>query len=102
MKNAKNMLFAAIAAVSGFTYAQQDHQADIFVNAGKIYFSDVELEDSPVWGVNFGYVLNPNWTLEAALSRFDTEIEGTSFDVDGTQYRLDALYHLDTSSQWRP
>lgn len=102
MKTTKHILFAAIAAASGFTYAQQDHQTDIFVNAGKVYFSDIDLDDSAIWGVNVGFVLNPNWTLEAAISRFDTEVEGTSFDIEGTQYRLDALYHFDTSSAWRP
>jgi OmpA-OmpF porin, OOP family len=101
MKTTKHLLFAAIATLSASAYAN-DHKADVFVNAGKVFFSDVELDDSAIWGVNAGYVLDKNWTLEAAISSFDTEVEGSSFDIEGTQYRLDALYHLDTSSAWRP
>lgn len=101
MKTTKHLLFAAIAALSTSAYAD-DHKADVFVNAGKVFFSDIELDDSAIWGVNAGYVLDNNWTLEAAISSFDTEAEGSSVDVDSMQYRLDALYHLDTSSAWRP
>lgn len=101
MRFTKHLMFALIASSSGYLSAD-DHKADVFINAGKVYFSDIELDDSGIWGLSAGYVLNKNWTLEAAYSQYSTEVEGTSFDVDGSQYRLDALYHFDTTSAWRP
>lgn len=101
MKTTKHLLFAAIAAVSASAYAD-DHKADVFVNAGKVFISDANLDDSTIVGASAGYVLDQNWTLEAAISSFDTEVANSNIDVDSMQYRLDALYHLDTSSEWRP
>ena len=102
MKTTKHMLFAAIAALSASAYAN-DHKADVFINGGHIGFSDdVPFEDSNIWGLSAGYTLTEKWTLEAAASRFDTDIKNTGIDVEGTQYRLDALYHLDKQNGWTP
>lgn len=102
MKTTKHMLFAAIAALSASAYAN-DHKADVFINGGHIGFSDdVPFEDSSIWGLSAGYALTEKWTLEAAASRFDTDIDISGLGVEGTQYRLDALYHLDTENGWTP
>jgi OmpA-OmpF porin, OOP family len=102
MKTTKHMLFAAIAALSASAYAN-DHKADVFINGGHIGFSDdVPFEDSSIWGLSAGYTLTEKWTLEAAASRFDTDIDISGLGVEGTQYRLDALYHLDTEKGWTP
>lgn len=104
MKITKNLLFAAItaSAVGTSVYADQ-HQADVFVYGGKVFFSDIEIDDGDTWGMSIGRPVNQNWTIEAAVSRFDSEFENIpGSDVDSIQYRLDALYHFDTSSAWRP
>jgi OmpA-OmpF porin, OOP family len=101
MKTTKHLLFAAVAAISASAIAD-DHKADVFVNAGKVFISDIDLDDATIWGASAGYVLDQNWTLEAAVSSFDTQVASSDIDVDSMQYRLDALYHLDTSSAWRP
>jgi len=103
MKTTKQFLLAAaIAAISSSAYAN-DHKVDAFVNAGHIGFSDVDLKDGNTWGLSLGYVLNEKWTLEAVASKFDSEnYDFDLIDVDGSQVRLDVLYHLDTTNAWRP
>jgi OOP family OmpA-OmpF porin len=102
MKTKHILLATAIAAVTSSAIAD-DHKADIFVHGGIIGFSDVPFEDGNTWGLSAGYALTEDWTLEAVASRFDTETtHNDPIDVDGTQYRLDALYHLPTNNEWRP
>ncbi len=102
MKTTKHLLAITIAAASTFAVAD-DHKADIFINGGHIGFSnDIEFEDSQIWGVNFGYALTDAWTLEAAYSNFETDVNDSSIEVDGTQYRIDALYHLTKERGWTP
>ena len=102
MKTKHILLATAIAAVTSSAMAD-DHKADIFVYGGHIGFSDVPFEDGNTWGLSAGYALTESWTLEAVASRFDTETtHNDAIDVDGTQYRLDALYHLASNNEWRP
>lgn len=101
MKNTHVLaLSAAIAAVSAGAYADT-HKFEIHADMGRTFFED-PINDATTWGLGFGYVLNENWTLDAVASQYDTETEAGGFSVDGTQYRLDALYHINTESLWRP
>lgn len=93
-------LSAVIAALSAGASAD-NHKFEVRADAGRVFF-DEALEDSNTWGLGFGYVLNENWTLEAVASKFDSETQTGAVDVDGTQYRLDALYNINTESLWRP
>lgn len=88
------------AAVSGSVYAQ-DHSAEVTVMGGRIFFDD-PLEDSNTWGAAVGFPINDNWTLETVWSRYDTETSADATDVDGTQYRVDGIYNVNTESQWKP
>lgn len=102
MKTKHILLATAIAAVTSAAVAD-DYKADVFVYGGHIGFSDIELEDGNNWGLGLGYALNEDWSLEAVVSRFDTETTHSDpIDVDSTQYRLDAVYHLPTNNEWRP
>ncbi len=74
------------------------------------------LEDSPVYGVRFGYNFTPHWGIEGVVeyiddSRVDDEtitgaIEGQYRspidDVDLTFYHLDAVYHFMPEDKLNP
>lgn len=93
-------LSAAIAAISAGANAD-NHKFEVHADFGRTFFEE-PIEDANTWGLGFGYVLNENWTLDAVASRYSTERQSGNVDVDGTQYRLDALYHINTESLWRP
>lgn len=93
-------LSAAIAAISASASAD-NHKFEVHADFGRTFFEE-PIEDANTWGLGFGYVLNENWTLDAVASRYSTETQSGNVDVDGTQYRLDALYHINTESLWRP
>lgn len=101
MKNTHMLaLSAAIAAISAGASAD-NHKFEVHADFGRTFFEE-PIEDANTWGLGFGYVLNENWTLDAVASRYSTETQSGGVDVDGTQYRLDALYHINTESLWRP
>jgi OOP family OmpA-OmpF porin len=103
MKKTQHILFAVIAATLTPSIYADSHKADVFINGGHVGFSnDTGFEDSEIWGASFGYALSDKWTLEAAFSNFETDIENSTIDVEGTQYRLDALYHLTKENGWTP
>lgn len=93
-------LSAAIAAISAGASAD-NHKFEVHADVGRTFFEE-PIEDATNWGLGFGFVLNENWTLDAVASRYSTETQRGGVDVDGTQYRLDALYHINTESLWRP
>lgn len=102
MKHTKVLaLSAAIAAVMSGSVQAENHKFEVRADAGRIFF-DEALDDGDTWGMGFGYVINQNWTLEAFASKYDTETDVSNVDVDGTQYRLDAVYNINTESLWRP
>ena len=94
-------LSAFIAAVVATGVNAQSHSGEVTAQAGRIFFDD-PLEDANTWGLSFGFPVNDNWTLEAVWSRYDTETQEGSWDLDGTQYRLDGIYNIATESQWKP
>jgi len=93
-------LSAFIAAVSGSVYAQ-DHAAEVTAFGGRIFFDD-PLKNGDTWGAALGVPVNDILTLEAVWSRYDTETEAGAMDLDGTQYRVDGIFNIDTESQWKP
>lgn len=102
MKHTKVLaLSAAIAAVMSAGVQADDHKFEVRADVGRIFF-DEALDDSNTWGLGFGYAINQNWTLEAVASKYDSETDVGNIDVDGTQYRVDALYNINTESAWRP
>ncbi len=79
------------------------HQWEASVGAGYQFFdSERNLDDSSVLNLGIGYIVNENWTIEALVTDFETELDNSSVDVDGRQYRLDALYHLPKQDKWQP
>src|SRR5690606_17827489 len=93
-------LTAALAAFSTGVSAD-NHKFEVRGEVGRTFF-DEPLEDATNWGLGLGYVLDDNWTLELVGSRYDTETSNGAVDVDGIQYRLDAVYNINTESAWRP
>lgn len=95
-------LSALTAAVSQISTAQADgHGLELVLGAGRTYFEE-PLENATHLNLGLGYSINDRWTFEVIASEFSTETEVGSIDVDGRQYRVDALYHLNSINQWRP
>jgi len=94
-------LSAAIAAVISTGASADNHKVEIHADAGRTFFED-PLKDANTWGLGVGFGLTENWMLDLVASRWDSETQTGGVDVDGTQYRLDMLYHINTESAWRP
>jgi OOP family OmpA-OmpF porin len=95
------ILSAVMATLISSGVFADNHKFEVQVGVGRDFFSE-DRDDATVGSLGFGYVLDKNWTLEAIASGFNTEISNTNTDIDGRQYRLDALYNIDTTSLWRP
>jgi OOP family OmpA-OmpF porin len=95
------LLSALVATLVSSGVLADNHKFEVQVGAGREFFEESR-DDATIGNLGFGYVLNKNWTLEAVASGFSTEDSGTGVDIDGRQYRLDALYNVDTTSLWRP
>lgn len=94
-------LSAAIAAVISTGASADNHKIEIHADAGRTFFED-PLKDANTWGLGVGFGLTENWMLDLVASRWDSETQTGGVDVDGTQYRMDMLYHINTESAWRP
>lgn len=94
-------LSAAIAAVISTGANADNHKVEIHADAGRTFFDD-SLKDANNWGMGVGFGLTENWMLDLVASRWDSETQSGGVDVDGTQYRMDMLYHINTDSAWRP
>jgi OOP family OmpA-OmpF porin len=95
------VLSAAIAAVISSGANADNHKVEIHGDVGRVFF-DEPLKDADTWGLGIGVALTENWMLDVVASKFDSETQTGGVDVDGTQYRLDLLYHINTESAWRP
>lgn len=105
MANTRVKLLSAVMAtlISAGAFAD-NHKFEVQVGAGRDFFEEPK-HDSAVVNLGLGYVVNKNWTIEAVASSYDTWNTNTNNavgDIDGKQYRLDALYNIDTTSLWRP
>jgi OOP family OmpA-OmpF porin len=105
MKNTHALALSAfIAAVISSGASADIPSVEIHADGGQYFFED-DLEDADFWDVGIGFALGGNWQLDLVASKWDSELDsGVSeiIDVDGTQYRADLLYHIDTQSKWRP
>lgn len=104
MKKHTKILSAVIATLVSTSAMAHNHTFEVQVGAGRDFFEEAR-HDSSVVNLGLGYVVNNNWTIEAVASSFDTwntDSNNTLGDIDGKQYRLDALYNIDTTSLWRP
>lgn len=106
MKNKLSQLAIAIgmssALVSSAVLAD-DHKFEINGAVGyQVYDNDRNIDDAENFGVGLGYVIDPTWTIEAWWQEAKTDVDGASVDVDGTEFRLDALYHMAKRGDWTP
>ncbi len=95
-----NILSAVISTLISTSAIADDHKFEIQLGAGRVFFEDAK-NDATAINLGLGYVINKNWTLEAVASDYETDINNVG-DIDGRQYRLDALYNIYTESKWRP
>lgn len=99
-----------LAAAIGFTCAvaapgviADDHKFELNGAVGYHSFdSDRNIDDTGFYGLGLGYVLSPKWTVEGWWTDASTELDNANVDVDATEYRLDALYHLAKRGEWTP
>ncbi|HWV14312.1 MAG TPA: OmpA family protein [Cellvibrio sp.] len=101
MKKHTKILSAVIATLVSTSAMAHNHKFEVQVGAGREFFEE-ERDDATAVNLGLGYVINDNWTLEAVGTAFETQLNNSNIDIDGTQYRLDALYNIDTTSLWRP
>lgn len=94
-------LSAAIAAVISSGANADNHKVEVHGDVGRTFF-DEPLKDANSVGLGIGFALTENWMLDLVASKYDSETQTGAIDVDGTQYRLDLLYHINTESAWRP
>lgn len=96
-------LSCAIAAP--WATAENDSHFEILGGGGyTIWDEDREIDDTGMYGVGLGYAINRTWTVEAWWSKAeDLGIDGNvPYGADAIEYRLDALYHLTETGDWRP
>ena len=105
MKNTHVLALSAVIAAVISTGAHANNPAvEIHADGGRAFFED-DLKDADYWDLGVGFALSENWMIDLVASRWDSEVDadGTDIlDVDGTQYRADLLYHINTESKWRP
>lgn len=101
MKYTHVLLSAAIAAVISSGASADNHKVEIHADVGSTFF-DEPLKDANNWGVGVGVAVTEDWMLDLVVNRWDSETQSGAVDVDGTQYRMDMLYHINTESAWRP
>ncbi|BFM18610.1 hypothetical protein R50073_47930 [Maricurvus nonylphenolicus] len=100
---AKTLGVLGLAALLSAPTLADDHKYEISGAMGRYFIdSDRDLEDDDVPALGLGYVINPQWTVEAWWLDIDTDDDRTGEDVDGTQYRIDGLYHFNEANGWRP
>ncbi|HSC68070.1 MAG TPA: OmpA family protein [Cellvibrio sp.] len=97
----KLALSAVIAAAISSGASADNHKVEIHADAGRVFFED-PLKDANIWDFGVGFALDENWMIDLVASQWDSETEPGAVDVDGTQYRADLLYHINTESAWRP
>jgi len=83
-------------------FAGDDSAFTISPMVGKMFFAKNQgVEDENTLSLGLGYEFDRTWATEFTYLEAEPEIRGTSNEVDLTQLRLDALYHL-SDEQFRP
>jgi OmpA-OmpF porin, OOP family len=101
MKYTHIKLLSAVIATLVSANTMAEHTFEAQLGGGRIFFEEPR-NDSAVYHAGLGLVLTKNWTLEAVASRFDAPHIDINMDIEGIQYRIDAVYNIDTTSPWRP
>ncbi len=67
------------------------------------YSNSSDLDSDRLYGIGIGYQFDSPWALEAILQRADSDskIFGVG-NVDVDSWRVDGLYHLNTTGNFRP
>ncbi len=106
MKTTFTQLAAAIGVSCALASSVVQAADNKFEINGAISHQDFDskrdINNGYLGGIGLGYVLDPKWTAELWYFDGSTEIDGDKGDVDLSEYRLDALYHLSDVDGWRP
>jgi len=90
-----------MAALLSSSVLADNHKFEVQAGASRNFFEESR-DDATSGYLGLGYAINKNWTLEVIGSGFSTETTNSQIDIDGRQYRLDAVYNIDTTGSWRP
>lgn len=106
MKNKLSQLALAIgmsSVLASSVVMADDHKFEINGALGyQVFDNDRNIDDTESYGVGIGYVIDSTWTIEAWWHEASTDVDGFNIDVDATEYRFDALYHLAKRGDWTP
>lgn len=92
MHYTKSLILSALIAATASASAS-DHQFEAYLGVGRILLGN-DLDDATQGSFGLGYVASDKLTLELIASEYRSDVAYTNTEVRGTQYRLDALYHL--------
>jgi len=67
-----------------------------------MYGSELNLEDSAALVIGGEYVISPKFGAEVSYLYGNSDIDGSSIDVDNSQYTLDGLYYTPEMGNWQP
>jgi len=100
-----SLIVAITLMFTSFTGSARDREAGAYLTGllGYTFFdNERELEDDPNLGLGIGYDFSKAWSTELVVSIADLEAENTEADIDQLLARIDALYHFNPDSNWRP
>lgn len=90
---------------TSFMVSARDRESGVYLTGllGYTFFDNERgLEDDPNLGLGLGYDFSKVWSTELVVSIADLEAENTEADIDQLLGRIDALYHFNPDSNWRP
>ena len=67
-----------------------------------MFGSELDIEDSAALVIGGEYVISPKFGAEISYLYGNSDIDGSSADVDNSQYTLDGLYYTPAVGNWQP
>ncbi len=103
----KSLLLSTALGVLFAGHAIAERQAGQFTLSPMVGYHKIDdaldLENSEVYGLGFGYNYTPEWTIEADFRFTPTEVEDTkTIDVNIWSVSLGGLYHFNPQDKFNP
>ncbi len=94
--SALTIMAASLVSSNGFAQIEEESITFSPLIGGIVFEGNQNVDDDMAVGLGFGYNFTKNWGAEGTFRFIDTEddISGSSENIDGRLYHLDALYHF--------